>query len=412
MSERGTSGGSGGLAVGELMYELAPGALATTAAEPRDAARMLVVWRSDPGRIEDRAVRDLPGLLPAGMVMVRNVSRVLAARLAGVRRDTGGRAEGLYLSGTHDGGSRRWRMYLRMKRPRAGAVVDVCLEGDGCVASGVWLELLRPDPSEPGVWDVAVHGVAGDSAVAAGVGDVGGEAGGGGEGCVSDAAVLERVGRAPLPPYILSARARGGPGDAGVEGAGDRARYQAVYAGSEAGSVAAPTAGLHMTPGLIEELVGRGVAMADVVLHVGAGTFKPVTASYMEDHAMHAEWCRVPAATRRLVAEARAGVLAVGTTSVRALESFPGLLGGDLGADLEGRTRLLITPGHRFRHVDALLTNFHLPGSTLMALVAALLAQGGEPASRSASRLVGLYQGAMARGYRFYSYGDAMLILP
>ncbi|MBA4120418.1 MAG: hypothetical protein C0513_06945 [Isosphaera sp.] len=308
-------------------------------------------------------------------------------------------------------------MYLRMKRPRAGVIVDVCLEGDGggaaegCAPSGVWLELLRADPSEPGVWEVAVGGRS-----AGGAGEALGAAG------ASDAALLERVGRTPLPPYIVSARSRAGwdeaggasgtGGAGGVGGAGDRARYQAVYAGAEAGSVAAPTAGLHMTAGLIGELVERGVSMADVVLHVGAGTFKPVTAAHVEDHVMHAEWCRVPAATRRALAGARAGVLAVGTTSVRTLESFPELLGGDLGVDVGGQTRLLITPGHRFRFVDALLTNFHLPGSTLMALVAALMARAGEPPSRSAARVVRLYEVAMARGYRFYSYGDAMLILP
>ncbi|MGH7133707.1 MAG: S-adenosylmethionine:tRNA ribosyltransferase-isomerase, partial [Phycisphaerales bacterium] len=211
----------------------------------------------------------------------------------------------------------------------------------------------------------------------------------------------------PLPPYIRAARKRHG---VEVDDAVDRAAYQTVYArGDElsAGSVAAPTAGLHFTPDLLAMLSAKGVDRAEVVLHVGTGTFKPVDTEFVEQHPMHAEWCTAPAATTAAMARARFSggrVFAVGTTSARTLESFTQ---AELtpNADASHWTRILITPGYQWRHIDGLMTNFHLPRSTLLAMVAALLPGG-------AAQLLDVYREAIVKGYRFYSYGDAMLVAP
>jgi S-adenosylmethionine:tRNA ribosyltransferase-isomerase len=228
--------------------------------------------------------------------------------------------------------------------------------------------------------------------------------------------LLDRVGATPLPPYILKSRAASAGddeaslADASLADALDREWYQTVYADpSHAGSVAAPTAGLHFTPELLDRLQRQGVERADVVLHVGAGTFRPIDTDRVEDHAMHAEVYRVDAEQLRRIEDARAAdrrVVAVGTTAVRTLESIasppPASL---LQTGAAGETDLFITPGFDFRRVDALITNFHLPRSTLLTLVGALFPEG-------VPRLLELYRDAIARNYRFYSYGDAMLILP
>ncbi|MCC6285862.1 MAG: tRNA preQ1(34) S-adenosylmethionine ribosyltransferase-isomerase QueA [Phycisphaerales bacterium] len=344
----------------ELDYDLPPEAIATRPASPRDSARLMVVRGArDP---EHARVCDLAELLRAGDVLVFNRSRVLPARFEGVRADTGGRVEGLYLRDGREAGT--WEVMLKARRFKVGMRVRL---------DHAELELIaRADADEPGAWVVRTHG-----------------------GAVE---VLARAGLTPLPPYIRSARVRRGES---VPDADDRAWYQTVYA-REAGSVAAPTAGLHFTPALLEALDAAGIGRATVVLHVGSGTFKGVETPTVDEHPMHAERCAMDDACRATIEAARqrgGRVFAVGTTSARTLES---LWERDTR---EAETRLLITPGYRWRVVDGLLTNFHLPRSTLMAMVGALLPGG-------VARLRALYGQAIGAGYRFYSYGDAMLVMP
>lgn len=388
------------LRTADLDYLLPPELIAREPARPRDSARLLVVRRGADGlTLSDMVFRDLPGLLRPGDLMVVNTSRVLPARLEGVRADTGGRFEGLFV-GVASPPGRGWRVLIRAKRPRPGVVlVPTCPDGK---PSATVLRLVEPspEPGEEGAWLCVPEGPG-----------AGGDA----------PAILARIGWTPIPPYIQAARRRGA--GAGVDGEApsrdmaDRADYQTAYAETDparAGSVAAPTAGLHFTQPVLDALAARGVGRAGVTLHVGAGTFKPVETEFVEDHPIHAEWCELPAETARaIVATRRAGggsggsaggrVVAVGTTSARTLESF-GPAEGLVESGAAGWSRLLVTPGFRWRNVDALLTNFHLPGSTLMALVAALL-PGGVP------DLLAAYRHAIDARYRFYSFGDAMLIL-
>ncbi|MBL9030620.1 MAG: tRNA preQ1(34) S-adenosylmethionine ribosyltransferase-isomerase QueA [Phycisphaerae bacterium] len=372
----------------ELDYDLPESAIATRPAEPRDAARLMVVERGGSG-VRHGVVRDLPEHLRAGDVLVFNRTRVVAARFQGTRVGTGGRVEGLYLHDAErgeagsearmtsrgEGGGVRWVVMLKGGHLRAGAEVDV--------GAGVRLRVLGRSEREPEGWEVEVAGAGGRSSEA----------------------ILEAMGRVPLPPYIRRARKHRGESE---EEVADRARYQTVYAGCEpeaGGSVAAPTAGLHFTEGLLARLDAMGVERREVVLRVGMGTIRPVETATVQEHAMHAEWFEVPAATRGAIARARAEgrrVIAVGTTTVRALESVESME-GETGWR---QTRLLIAPGWRFRFVDGLLTNFHLPRSTLMAMVGAFLEGGG-----GVARLRALYAEGVAQGYRFYSYGDAMLIV-
>lgn len=407
------------LKTSDLDYELPQGRVALIPAEPRDSARLMVVSRSDASRLEHRTVRDLPSLLEPRDLMVFNTTRVVPARLVGVRSDTGGRVEGLYLaqSAAHQagreearGGARsaadagsgereQWIVLLRAKRLREGVTVDLESVGAALATTGgpagvVRLRLIAKHEETAGAWVVEVESP--------------GQAGGS----------LEKVGLTPLPPYILKARRDSG---VNVGDALDRDRYQTVYA-AHGSSVAAPTAGLHFTPGLLAALAARGVARADVRLDVGTGTFKPIESERVEDHPMHAEWCSVSAATVRAIRAAKSSagqekgrVIAVGTTSARTLEAFASPILGDGheadGADreeqwpAEGETRILIAPGYGWRCVDGLLTNFHLPRSTLLAMVGALFPEGVE-------RVKELYRVAIEREYRFYSYGDAMLVLP
>jgi S-adenosylmethionine:tRNA ribosyltransferase-isomerase len=363
--------------IDELDFDLPPERIATEPARPRDAARLMVV-RREAGTVEDAHVRDLPELLSAGDVMVVNDTAVHPARLIGAKRGSGGRVEGLFLAAPSPG---RWRVLLRGGRLRAGVSMDLEPVGDGQAAT---ITLLERDAE---AWLVAVEESAGAGAGAA--------------------AVLDRVGRTPLPPYILAAR-----WDAGLDvaDARDRDDYQTIYADADrAGSVAAPTAGLHFTPELLERLAAAGIDRRALTLHVGEGTFRPVTADTLEEHRMHHEWCAVPSPVLEVLAAREAGggprVIAIGTTSVRALESVPtpvpALAPGD--GPWTHETDLLIQPGWRFRHVDGMLTNFHLPRSTLIALVAGMI---------GLDRTLELYRRAVDRGYRFYSYGDAMVILP
>ncbi len=362
------------LRTSDLDYDLPQELIATTAVEPRDSARLLVVSRSDSSRLEHRRVRDLPSLLRAGDCLVFNSTRVVPARLVGRRADTGGRVEGLCLH-PPAGTAEEWVAMLQGKSLRAGVTVELLDASER--ACGVTLELAAK-AEERGAWAVRVRGAPGETGAAA----------------------LERAGWTPLPPYILKARRSAGMT---VGDSTDRERYQTVYARAP-GSVAAPTAGLHFTAGLLESLARTGVERVDVTLHVGTGTFLPVSAEFVEQHGMHSEWCGMSSGACAAVEAARAGgrrVICVGTTSARTVESFAAAR--PMGEAME--TRLLITPGYAWRWTDGLLTNFHLPRSTLLAMVAALFPGGVE-------RVREIYAAAIAARYRFYSFGDAMLILP
>jgi len=353
----------------ELAYDLPTELIATRPAGRRDGARLLVVSRTDPSRLEHLRVRDLPQLVGLGDAMVFNTSRVIPARFLGERLDTGGKIEGLYLA---DAGSPdRWVVLLKSRRFKAGAPIAVF--GRDGRDSGVRLVMLCPHPGEPGAWVVLVQG---DD---------------------DPGSVLERVGLTPLPPYIRSARKQA---HIRVPEEADRERYQTVFAAAP-GSVAAPTAGLHFTPELLAELKSRGVERDKVVLHVGSATFRAIESDDLEGHDMHEEWCSVSAETlARLGAAAR--VIAVGTTTARALESYADA--GDPPPPAM-RTKLFVAPGYRWQLCDGMLTNFHLPRSTLMAMVASLFPRGID-------RLKEIYAEAVKHRYRFYSYGDAMLVLP
>jgi S-adenosylmethionine:tRNA ribosyltransferase-isomerase len=381
-----------------LDYELPPELIASRPAKDRDGARLLVV---DPARdaLTHAAVSDLAELLPHGALLVVNDTRVIPARLLGVK-ESGGRVE-LFLvrklnaradrdapgippasaplcdgpPPTTDVTEERWQALGRASKPlRPGAritleraprvVADGARPADDLALTahvarrlddGALLEVVLSSPS----------------------------------GAPIDRAI-EAFGHVPLPPYLRRA-----------DEDDDRERYQTVFA-RVPGAVAAPTAGLHLSEALLERIRARGVEIAAVTLHVGLGTFQPVTAEDLDDHPMHAEWFEVPAATAAAIARARdrgAPVVAIGTTVVRALESAASE-GGDLGAT-SGETRLLIQPGYRFRVVDQLFTNFHLPQSTLLALVAAFAGR---------ERVLCAYRSAVEARYRFFSYGDAMLV--
>ena len=335
-------------------FELPPERIALRPARPRDAARMLVVDGNAP--FADRHVRDLPLLLRAGDVLVFNDTRVIPAQLEGRRGDA---RIGATLHKRLD--LRRWQAFVRnAKRLRPGDEVDF---GQGVVA-------IAEARHEDGSFTLAF---AGEEPVEV---------------------LLERAGTMPLPPYIAGKRATD---------EADRKDYQTMFAREE-GAVAAPTAALHFTPGLIAALDVAGVGRETLTLHVGAGTFLPVKAEDTADHAMHAEWGRIDAATaERLNATRAAGgrLIAVGTTSLRLLESAA----RDDGtiAPFEGDTAIFITPGYRFKAIDGLMTNFHLPKSTLFMLVSALMGR---------ERMLAAYAHAIEEEYRFYSYGDSSLLLP
>jgi S-adenosylmethionine:tRNA ribosyltransferase-isomerase len=365
------------LPTADLDYHLPQELIATRPLAERANARLLVTGRGANASVAHKQVRDLPDLLAPGDLLVVNVTKVVPARFRGERRDTGGRVEGLFLEA----------------RPTGDWLV--LLKSNGKLRSGQEVELHGAG----GDLALRLHERAGDAWLVESLSD-------------GDAlALLDRVGRTPLPPYILRARkAQRERGELSDDEMAtdelDRAWYQTVYADdAAAGAVAAPTAGLHFTPELLAELRRRGVQRAEIVLQVGAGTFKPVETQHVEEHPMHSERFLVRREVmRRIVDTRRAGgrVIAVGTTTARALESLPSL---EADRDIAASTDLLITPGYEFRHIDGLLTNFHLPRSTLLAMVGAFL-EGGVP------RLLRIYEEAIRERYRFYSYGDAMLLLP
>lgn len=334
------------LTVDDFDYELPVELIAQHPAPERTASRLL---RLAPGGVSDHAFADLPEFLAAGDVLVFNDTRVVKARLHGVK-DSGGKVE----------------VFIERALDAREAFAQV--RASHAPQPGARLRLA-------GIVDATVVGREGDLFRLRFDGEV--------------LDVLERHGQVPLPPYITHAPA-----------AEDEARYQTVYARAP-GAVAAPTAGLHFDEPLIERVRARGVELAFLTLHVGAGTFQPVRTRDIAAHRMHAERYEIPAATVAAVQRARAQarhVVAVGTTSLRALESAA--CGGELAAG-GGETDLFITPGYHFRVVDRLLTNFHLPKSTLLMLVSAFA--GIEPVRAA-------YRHAIAARYRFFSYGDAMLV--
>jgi S-adenosylmethionine:tRNA ribosyltransferase-isomerase len=334
-------------------FELPPHRIAQLPLERRDASRLLTVDRAT-GDIAHRAFADLPLLMAAGDALVLNTSRVLRARLLGTR-DSGAPGEVLLLRPLADGS---WEaMVSPGGKLRPGRRLHI--------APGFDVEIVSI--TERRTRTVRLHT----------------------EGSVSDA--IERHGHIPLPPYISRA-----------DTMADAERYQTVYA-REKGSVAAPTAGLHMTEALLATLAAKGVRRVDLVLHVGAGTFKPVETDDPAQHPMHEEWFELSAESAHALNETRAAggkIWALGTTSARALESAVDAQGRFAAA--RGETRLFVRPPYTFRGVDKLITNFHLPRSTLMMLVAALA--GYDLTMRA-------YREAVDAGYRFYSYGDAMAIL-
>ncbi|MBV8971485.1 MAG: tRNA preQ1(34) S-adenosylmethionine ribosyltransferase-isomerase QueA [Sphingomonadaceae bacterium] len=344
--------------VADFDFDLPPERIALRPVSPRDAARLLV---ATPDALADRIVRDLPDVLRAGDVLVFNDTRVIPAQLAGHKHDAKIRVT------LHQRlGNREWLSFVKnAKRLRVGDRIDFG-GPDGAPGDLTGVVLAKGDDGS-----VRWHF---DSALP------------------FDEA-LAAAGQMPLPPYISSKRA--------VD-AQDLSDYQTVYA-DKPGAVAAPTAGLHFTPGLLARLDAAGVQRETVTLHVGAGTFLPVKADDTDDHRMHAEWGSIDAATAARLAAAKAEgrrVIAVGTTSLRLLESawspdWPHAWAGD--------TRLFITPGFKFAVVGGLLTNFHLPKSTLFMLVSALM---------GLERMRAVYAHAVAAEYRFYSYGDASLLLP
>lgn len=353
----------------DFQFELPAERIAQTPAEPRDSARMLVHEVAS-AAIRHRCVADLVDELHAGDLLVVNDTRVLPARLH-AQRASGGALELLLLEPLPGG---VWSAMVRpAKKPKPGEIAVV----RGGAVHVEFVEREREADGSPGAhWRVRLL----DQRVGRGDGDV--------------PELLEEAGEMPLPPYIQ--RPTGGT-------PGDRERYQTVYA-AQPGAVAAPTAGLHFTPELLEALVAKGVARAHVTLHVGAGTFLPVQVEDLDQHRMHSERFEVGAACAAAVRACRARggrVIAVGTTSVRALESS--LDGNGQVVAGGGATELFLRPGDALHAVDGLLTNFHLPGSTLLMLVSALTGR---------ERMLELYAEAIARDYRFYSYGDAMLVLP
>ncbi len=339
--------------VADFDFELPTDRIALRPARPRDSARLLLV---EGGAITDRAMLDLPDLLRPDDVLIFNDTRVIPAQLEGTR---GAASVGATLHKRE--GLRRWWAFVRnAKRVRDGDAIDF---GSAVTATAIGRDDAGAILLEFG----------GDEPVEV---------------------LLERAGHMPLPPYIASKR---GTDDA------DASDYQTMFA-REAGAVAAPTAALHFTDRLVAALDQRGIERETLTLHVGAGTFLPVKVDDTADHRMHAEWGRIDAATagRLNAARAKGGrLIAVGTTSLRLIESAAGDDG--IIRPFEGDTAIFITPGYRFKAIDGLLTNFHLPRSTLFMLVSALM---------GLERMQAAYAHAIAEGYRFYSYGDSSLLLP
>ncbi len=364
------------LKISDFDYELPTELIAQTPVEPRDASRLLIVHRTSQ-TFEHHHFRDIGTYLRPGDLLIANQSRVIPARLLGQRAETGGAVEVLLLSERTDLGHDYWETLVRPgRRLRAGAVIEfynskqerrlLAEVGERTEAGGRIVRLyiphaIRQAEATNNPYDIMTvrHRV-------------------------------DELGRMPLPPYIHETLA-------------DPERYQTVYARIR-GSAAAPTAGLHFTPQLLAQLRQQGIHVGFVTLHVGLDTFRPVEHEQVSEHKIHSEEIELDAPTAELISETRkAGgrVVAVGTTSVRVLESVANLYRGEI-QPFKGHTRLFITPGYRYKVVDALITNFHLPRSTLLLLVSAFT--GKELMERA-------YQEAIRERYRFFSFGDAMLLL-
>ncbi len=369
------------LRVETLEYPLPEALIACEPVSPRDSARLMVISRSDPSLLEHRRVSDLPEYLVQGDLLVRNRTWVHRAKLTARRTDTGGNVQGLYLDQCAE--PDHWLAMLK---------------SNGKLRIGQQLELLDHTANPAGVfatitdrvddhWRLRITSDAIDPADAN--------------------QILDLVGATPLPPYITRRRK-----DLGltIDDDTDQDWYRVIDAMNPInahGSVAAPTAGLHFTNDLLEKIKARGVEDTSVLLHVGMGTFKPIEAELISDHPMHTERFAITAETIGQLQQAHAQrrrVIAVGTTTARALESLPTDL-TPITNGIDSDTSILIEPGYTWKHTDALLTNFHLPRSTLLAMVAALLPEGVD-------RLLDVYKVAIDNKYRFYSYGDAMLVLP
>ncbi len=366
--------------ISDFDYHLPQERIAQTPLEPRDSSRLLVLHRHT-GEVEHRVFRDIGDYLRPGDLLVANQSRVLPARLLGTKAGSGGRVEILLLGIRGDLGPDCWEAMVRPgRRIHEGQRIIV---GDARLTDArLTADVLARTPSGERVVRLAAPD-----------GDV--------------AAALQALGSVPLPPYIHEPLA-------------DRERYQTVYS-RQPGSAAAPTAGLHFTAELLAHLQERGVDTVFVTLHIGLDTFRPIGVGQLEDHVMHSEQIEIDAQTAaRINASHAAGgrILAVGTTAVRTLESVAEQVAsrqpasqpapdhrtedGDIVEPFQGRTSLFLRPGSTFRAVDMMLTNFHLPKSTLVVLVSAFA--GRELVLRA-------YEEAIAKGYRFYSFGDAMLII-
>jgi len=344
--------------IGQYDYHLPRELIAQVPRQHRSDARLMLIDRGS-GSIDHRHVRDLPSQLRPGDCLVLNNSRVIPAKLVGYRTNTGGKWQGLFLEADRQGS---WRVMSRTRgKLEAGETITLVNRGKQPVvtlrlatklADGCWA--ARPESELPTM------------------------------------EILQQAGRVPLPPYIRGGEMRDD----------DRRSYQTVYARQD-GSIAAPTAGLHFTNDLLKEIRQKNVRIVEVTLHVGTGTFRPMATQQIEDHAMHAEWgCIDREQVDELKAVRRSGgrIIAVGTTSVRLLETAS--KGGEL-SPWEGPTDLFIRPPYKFHSVDALMTNFHLPKSTLLVLVRTF---GGQDLLKRA------YEEAIDDAYRFFSYGDAMLI--
>ena len=349
----------------DLQYDLPSDLIAQQPCEPRDASRLMVVDRRT-GQIEHGGFRNLLSLLSPQDCLVINKTRVVAARFA-ARRATGGRIGGLFV---REDGPGRWCVMLNGSR-RLKPGERLKLQSEGPPPDGSHWTMLVGQRRQRGLWDVTI-----DPPLPA-------------------AEILARIGSMPLPPYIRR------PADGAAEQDRlDRTRYQTVYAQSP-GAVAAPTAGLHFTASLLDDLKAKGVGIAEVLLHVGLGTFQPIEADDLCEHDMHSEWYDLPSETVERLGRVRSAsgrIVAVGTTAVRVLETCG--RSGTLTAE-QGSTDIFIYPPYSFRMTDALLTNFHLPASTLLALVCAFAGR---------ELVLKAYRAAVEERYRFYSYGDAMFI--
>lgn len=355
--------------IADFDYHLPPERIAQTPVEPRDSSRLLVVHR-DTGALDHRTFRDIGDYLRPGDLLVANQSRVIPARLRGTKEGSGGQVELLLLAVRGDIGPDHWEGLVRPgKRIHEGQRLSF---GDGALIAGV----LARTPSGGRIVRLTARD-----------GDV--------------ASTLAAIGSMPLPPYIHEPLA-------------DSERYQTVYS-RQPGSAAAPTAGLHFTPELLASLEARGIGTAFVTLHIGLDTFRPIAEANLDKHVMHSEEIDVDEATAARINATRAAggrIVAVGTTAVRTLESVAALAAeqrerGEAPADAvvvpyRGRTSVFIQPGYHFRAVDVMLTNFHLPRSTLIVLVSAFATR---------DLILRAYAEAVERDYRFYSFGDAMLIV-